>query len=129
MIGLDNILLSIVFLILSIAFFVYTIYQVKRNKLLLKYSLMWILLSVFLLLFAIIPQPIFSLAHLLGFGVSSNFIFTAAIFFLLLLCLGQSRAISQHATKTIRITQELALQEKRIKDLEQSRTSDDVLSR
>lgn len=108
MIGLDNIVLSVVFLILSIAFLFYTVYQIKRNKLLLKYSLMWILLSAFLLLFAIIPQPIFSLAHMLGFDVSSNFIFTAAIFFLLLLCLGQSRAISQQVTKTIRTTQEIA---------------------
>lgn len=118
MIGLDNIVLSVVFLILSITFLLYTVYQIKRNKLLLKYSLMWILLSVLLLVFAIIPQPIFSLAHMLGFDVSSNFIFTAAIFFLLLLCLGQSRAISQQVAKTIRTTQEIALLNKRLEDLE-----------
>lgn len=118
MIGLDNIVLSVVFLILSIAFLLYTVYQIKRNKLLLKYSLMWILLSILLLVFAIIPQPIFSLAYMLGFDVSSNFIFTAAIFFLLLLCLGQSRAISQQVAKTIRTTQEIALLNKRLEDLE-----------
>lgn len=119
MIGHGNIVLSVVFLILSIAFLLYTVYQIKRNKLLLKYSLMWILLSILLLVFAIIPQPIFSLAHMLGFGVSSNFIFTAAIFFLLLLCLGQSRAISQQVAKTIRTTQEIALLNKRLEDLEE----------
>lgn len=120
MIGLDNIVLSVVFLILSITFLLYTVYQIKRNKLLLKYSLMWILLSVLLLVFAIIPQPIFSLAHMLGFDVSSNFIFTAAIFFLLLLCLGQSRAISQQVAKTIRTTQEIALLNKRLESIEKN---------
>lgn len=91
MIGSENITLSIVFIVLSLAFLLYTVYQVKRNKLLLRYSLMWILLSALLFIVAIFPQPIFALAKLAGFDVSSNFIFSAAIFFLLLLCLGQAR--------------------------------------
>ena len=91
MIGSENITLSIVFIVLSLMFLAYTVYQVKRSKLLLRYSLTWILLSVLLLIIAIFPQPVFALANLAGFGLSSNFIFSAAIFFLLLLCLAQTR--------------------------------------
>ena len=107
MIGSENITLSIVFIVLSLAFLIYTVYQVKRNKLLLRYSLTWILLSVLLLIIAIFPQPIFALASLTGFDLGSNFIFSAAIFFLLLLCLGQTRTISQLVIKQTQTTQRL----------------------
>lgn len=118
MIFYSNILLSIVFMLLSIFFLLYTVYQVKRGKLLLRYCLMWMLLGVILLIVAIFPQPIFRLGSLIGFDVSSNFIFSAAIFFLLLLCLGQTRAISQQVIKTTRTVQKAALLEKRLDDLE-----------
>ena len=114
MIGSENITLSIVFIVLSLAFLIYTVYQVKRNKLLLRYSLTWILLSVLLLIIAIFPQPIFALASLTGFDLGSNFIFSAAIFFLLLLCLGQTRTIRQLVIKQTQTTQRLALLEKRL---------------
>ena len=112
MIGSENITLSIVFIVLSLAFLIYTVYQVKRNKLLLRYSLTWILLSVLLLIIAIFPQPIFALASLTGFDLGSNFIFSAAIFFLLLLW--QTRTISQLVIKQTQTTQRLALLEKRL---------------
>ncbi len=116
MIGGENITLSIVFIVLSFAFLIYTVYQVKRNKLLLRYSLMWIFLSALLLVVAIFPQPIFALAKLVGFDIGSNFIFSAAIFFLLLLCLGQARTISQLVIKQTETTQRLALLEKRLEN-------------
>lgn len=116
MIGGENITLSIVFIVLSFAFLIYTVYQVKRNKLLLRYSLMWIFLSALLLVVAIFPQPIFALAKLAGFDIGSNFIFSAAIFFLLLLCLGQARTISQLVIKQTETTQRLALLEKRLEN-------------
>ena len=124
MIGSENITLSIVFIVLSLAFLLYTVYQVKRNKLLLRYSLMWILLSALLFIVAIFPQPIFALAKLAGFDVSSNFIFSAAIFFLLLLCLGQARTISQLVIKHTETTQRLALLEKRLENAEAKRQSE-----
>lgn len=116
MIGIENITLSIAFIVLSFAFLMYTVYQVKRNKLLLRYSLMWIFLSALLLVVAIFPQPIFALASLIGFDVSSNFVFSVAIFFLLLLCLGQARSISQLVIKQTETIQRLALLEKRFDD-------------
>lgn len=117
MIGNENVTLSVVFIMLSIIFMFYTVYQIKRGKLLLRYCLMWMLLSALILLVAIFPQPIFALANLAGFDVSSNFIFSAAIFFLLLLCLGQTRAISQLVIKQTKSTQRLALLEKRIESM------------
>lgn len=114
-----NWILSIVMIIVALLFLFFTVYQIKRNKLLLRYSLMWMLLSILILVVAIFPQPVFRLAVLLGFNVGSNFIFAVAIFFLLVLCMTQSRAISQQVVKNKDAIQRAALLEKRLDDLEE----------
>ena len=113
-----NWILSAVMIVFALLFLLFTVYQIKRGKLLLRYSLMWMLLSILILVVAIFPQPVFHLALLLGFNVSSNFIFAAAIFFLLMLCMTQSRAISQQVVKNKDAIQKAALLEKRLDDLE-----------
>lgn len=115
-------ILSIVVVAIALLFLLFTVYQIKRGKLLLRYSLMWMLLSVTILLVAFFPQPVFCLSQLLGFSVSSNFIFSVAIFFLLVICLTQSRAVSQQVIKNKRVVQRTALLEKRLEDLEKERT-------
>lgn len=115
-----NWILSIVMIIVALLFLLFTVYQIKRNKLLLRYSLMWMLLSILILLVAIFPQPVFRLSVLLGFDLGSNFIFSVAIFFLLALCMTQSRAISQQVIKNKAAIQRAALLEKRLDDLENS---------
>lgn len=129
MIGNENATLSIAFIVLSLAFLLFTVFQIKRGKLLLRYSLMWMFLSVLLLIIAIFPQPIFALAELVGFDVGSNFIFSMAIFFLLLLCIGQTRAISQLVIKQTESTQRIALLEKRLYDSLQMNDFEDDITR
>lgn len=114
----DNWILSVVMIICSLLFLLFTVYQIKRGKLLLRYSLMWMLLSVLILIVAIFPQPVFHLAALLGFNIGSNFIFAIAIFFLLIACMAQSRVISQQVVKNKDAVQRIALLEKRIDDIE-----------
>lgn len=115
--------LSIVVVVVALLFLLFTVYLIKRGKLLLRYSLMWMLLSILILIVAIFPQPILSLAHLLGFSVGSNFIFSIAIFFLLVLCMTQSQAISQQVVKNKGSIQRIALLEKRLDDMETDRIS------
>lgn len=113
-----DLILSIVVVVLALLFLLFTVYQIKRGKLLLRYSLMWMLLSILMLVVAIFPEPVFYLSQLLGFSVSSNFIFSVAIFFLLAVCLTQSRATSQQVIKNKEAVQRTALLEKRLEDLE-----------
>lgn len=115
--------LSIVVVVVALLFLLFTVYLIKRGKLLLRYSLMWMLLSILILIVAIFPQPILNLAHLLGFSVGSNFIFSIAIFFLLVLCMTQSQAISQQVVKNKGSIQRIALLEKRLDDMETDRIS------
>ena len=62
--------------VMCIALFVYVVYLVARERLLLKYSLLWLLLSIVILICALFPGPLYSLASGLGFVLTSNFCFS-----------------------------------------------------
>lgn len=68
------------------------------------------------ILVAIFPQPVFVIARLLGFGVSSNFIFFVALFFLLAITLSLSVIVSKQSLRLKNAVQNLALLEKRLEE-------------
>lgn len=111
-----NPILTIVVIAISLCFLLYAINQVKHGKLLLRYSLMWLFLGVLLFVVALWPTPIFELSRILGFNVSSNFVFLIAVFFLLLIALSHARAISQQAIQVRKLTQRQAVLEKNLRD-------------
>lgn len=102
--------------IVCILFFIYTLWQVKKNRLMLKYSLVWLLLAVVLCVVALFPGPVEILAEALGFETLANFIFVVGFFFVLLMVLSHARAISQKNAQITRLTQQVALLEKRMDD-------------
>lgn len=87
----------------------YVIRLVVKRRLRLKYSLLWLALTIIALLCAIFPGPIFSLAHFLGFVVPSNLVFFFAIFFLLALCLSLTVIVSWQARDIRQLIQEIAV--------------------
>lgn len=99
----------------------YVIYLVSRERLLLKYSLLWLLLAIVVSLCAIFPDPVFTLARLCGFTLSSNFIFMLGIFFLMLIGLSLSVIVSKQVTSVKNLTQRLAIVEKELLDLTERR--------
>ncbi|WP_165251904.1 DUF2304 domain-containing protein [Adlercreutzia sp. ZJ304] len=103
--------------IICVIFLLYTLYQVKLHRLMLRFSLLWIALSIVIFALAIFPQPIFALSSALGFDTASNFIFLTGFFFVLLISLSHARAISRETEKTKCLTQQVALLEKRLEDM------------
>ena len=94
-----------------LVFIAYIVYLVTRKKLLLKYSLLWLALSVIAGLCAIFPEPLYRLSDLLGFETASNFIFVVGMFFLLAVCLSLSIIVSRQTEYIKTLIQELALHE------------------
>jgi len=95
--------------VISIVFILYIGFLISRKRLLLKYSLLWLILSVALFLSAVFPAPVYALAQFLGFEVAANFIFVIAIFFLLAISLSLSIIASKQAERSKTLMQELAL--------------------
>lgn len=95
----------------SLFLFGTVIYSVSRNRLLLKYSLLWIALALTMLVCSFSPNPIFTISSYIGFENPSNFIFVVALFFLLSICLSLSIIVSKQEMKIKDLIQEQALLE------------------
>lgn len=111
------IVLQIVAIVLCFAFLLYVAHLVARERLLLKYSLLWMVLTIIILLCAIFPQPLYGFAHLFGFENPSNFIFFIGLFFLLAIALSLSSIASKQSITIKNLVQEQALLAKRIDEL------------
>lgn len=92
----------------------------KHGKMTVKYSLLWMCLSLVLLVFALFPYVVFVLRDILDVEMPVNLVFMLMFCFVLLVLLSLSIAISQLAEKSKRLTQANAILEKRVRELEQA---------
>ncbi|MBQ7412300.1 MAG: DUF2304 domain-containing protein [Clostridia bacterium] len=101
----------------SIFFLVLLRYLVKR-KLNLKYSLIWLLASIVMLVGVIFPQIIVWLCSLVGIQTPANAAFFVAIIFLFVLVMMLTAIVSHMNLRVYRNTQTQAILEKRVRELE-----------
>lgn len=90
----------------------------KRGLMSVKYSLLWLLLAVCLVIAAAVPYTVFVLRDMLDIQIPVNLIFLLMFCFVLVVLLSLSVAITQLAEKCKRLTQANAIMEKRLRDLE-----------
>lgn len=96
---------------------IYVVRLVSRRKILLGYSLLWMLLPFILIVCPIFPEPMFQLASLMGIELPSNFIFILAIICLMLIALSLSVIASKQTAYSKTLIQEVALLNKEIEDM------------
>lgn len=92
----------------------------KHGKMTVKYSLLWMCLSLVLLVFALFPYVVYVLRDLIDVEMPVNLVFMLMFCFVLLVLLSLSIAISQLAEKFKRLTQANAILEKRVRELEKT---------
>ena len=90
----------------------------KRGLMSVKYSLLWLLLAVCLVIAAAVPYTVFVLRDMLDIQMPVNLIFLLMFCFVLVVLLSLSVASTQLAEKCKRLTQANAIMEKRLRDLE-----------
>ena len=101
------------FMILGAAILLLIIFALlKKGQMSVKYSLLWLALAVVLVIFAVFPYVVYVLRDLLDVQMPVNLVF------MLLVLLSLSIGVSQLADKCKRLTQENAILEKRVRDLE-----------
>lgn len=94
---------------LGLVFLANIIRLVSKKKLLLKYSLLWMMLALVMMICALFPEPIFALSKALGVELASNFIFIVAIVCLLAICLSLSIVVSKQTAYAKTLVQEIAI--------------------
>ena len=102
----------------SLVFIVEVVRLVRRERLQLKYSLMWMALSVVVLFCAIFPNAVGFVSDALGVGTASNFVFLAGFVILIGVCLSLSVIVSWQAKDIRCLVQQVALLNKRLEDEE-----------
>ena len=94
--------------------------MIHRGKLSLKYSLLWLGMALALIIAVLFPEVIYWLAGLCGVDLPINMLFTAFAFFSLLMIFSLTSIVSQLNDQNRRQTQQLALLEKRLRELEKA---------
>lgn len=104
-----DVTLRIVLLAVSVFFLVFVLFRIRRGKYLLKYSLLWIVLSVLGVLASIFPGWIYSVATICGFAAPSNFVYFVLIVVLLISNLIICGVLSRQEITMKSIIQEISI--------------------
>ena len=106
-------------LVLITFYFVLIISLLKKQKFALKYSLLWFLAGILMLIVVIWPGVLVWGADLLGIEVASNGLFAICILLEIMIMISITSVISDFANRMKSMVQNMALMEKRIRDLEE----------
>ena len=102
----------------AVCYLALILWLLKKKKLTVRYSIIWLISAGVLLVFAVFPYVVLVLTDLLGMAVPVNVVFLLVIAFILLLLLSLSSIVSGFAEKIKRLAQENALLEERVRRLE-----------
>ena len=89
--------------------FLIILYYIKKNKINIKYSVIWFLLFGVLLIFLIIPGFLEKITKLSGFDLASNMIFSLLIGVLVIINIYFTKIISSQDKKIRNLIQEVSL--------------------
>ena len=98
------------------AFLLFILYLMKKGKMEVKYSIIWLAFSLCMIIFACFPYTVLVLNDIAGVIDPVNFI---QIVFILLILLSVSAVISGFSRKIKQLAQANAILEKRVRELEE----------
>lgn len=89
--------------------FILVTYYVKKNKISIKYSIVWYLSLLLLTIFTIFPVILGYVTKLIGIQLSSNFIFAFMIGVLFVITLSLTIIVSEQQDKIKMLIQEISI--------------------
>lgn len=103
-----------VFLVSCVLFIIIFI-LFRKGRIPLKYTLVWFIPNLLILLVAIVPSMLQFIMNLLGFQTVSNMVIGMLIFILVLISISLTVIVSGQRTKITLLIQEVSLLKKEIK--------------
>ena len=101
--------LRIFLIAICVAFLGYVLLMVRRERFLLKYAIVWVLLAVLGVLAAIFPEGVGWFSSLLGFETPVNFAFLVCIVFLMVASIMLVAALSKQSLLVKKLVQEVSI--------------------
>ncbi len=104
-----SVILRTELIIFALIWIIFILYNVKREKLLMKYALVWLSSGLLMIIAVIIPNFIERLSELLGFQTSSNMIFLGAFIVILYITFTLTIIVSRQSSKIRLLIQEVSI--------------------
>ena len=112
--------LRLVLLIAIIIYFLFLYHFLKRGQLIIKYTLLWFLLGLVMLIVIIFPQIILFITKICGIKEMVNGIFAIVCFGMLVILISLTAIVSKLNEKNKNLVQKVALLEQRLRLLEET---------
>lgn len=110
--------LQIVLIIAIIFYFIIILHFLKKKALELKYTLIWLFAGGVMLILVAFPQLMTVIIRMLGIQSNMNGLYIALIAFIIMILMTLTSIVSRLAYKAKTLTQEIALIEQRVRELE-----------
>lgn len=107
-----------------ICYFIAILYFLKQRALNLKYTLLWLVAGFVMGVLVAIPELLVKIIRVFGIQDNMNGLFIFMIGFIILILLSLTSIASRQNSKIRTLTQELAILEKRVRELEQEGQED-----
>ena len=94
--------------LIIVAMTIFIINLIRQNKLIMRYAMLWFVLSLVLLICVLLPEGLDVIAHLFGFVVTSNMLFLIAFITLTAICISLSVIVSKQQKMIVLLVQEVS---------------------
>lgn len=101
-----------------ICYFILILYYLKKRMLELKYTLLWLVAGVIMGIMIFFPQLLVRFVRMLGIESNMNGLFVLCLGFILAILMSLTSIVSRQSAKIRLLVQQLAIMEKRIRELE-----------
>ena len=109
----------LIFMLLAVAlYFALLIFFLRRKRISLKYSLLWLFSGIVMLLLALFPQLLSWVAASVGIVTPVNALFAVALFCIIIL-MSLTAIVSKQNAQLVQLAQANALLEQRVRELEE----------
>lgn len=109
-------LLRIEMIIIAVIFMIIVIKSVNKRKLWLQYSIIWIIIAIGLIIFALFPEVVTWFSHIVKIQTPSNFIYLIAIIALSVITFSLTIIVSKQSEKIKTMVQIISIEKYMEKD-------------
>ncbi len=120
--------LTLMLIVAIVIYYVIILSLLKHKKLNMKYTLLWLLTGLIMLILVLFPQIMVKFISLVGITSLMNGLFITMIAFLIMLVMSLTSIASRQAQRITKLIQTQALLEKRVRELENKVDIDGELS-
>jgi hypothetical protein len=118
--------LQVFFIIAILAYLIIIVQLLKKKKLNLKYTLLWLMFALVLLIVTIFPNTVYFISSLIGISTPINSALILACMFVVLILITLTSIVSGLNQTTRVLTQKMGLLEKQLRELSEKKEDDNV---